>query len=157
MHAFFHGWRRKAGVVTLMMACVLMLHWFRSQLIADVINNDASQCILATGGGALIWSRRESRLESSGERGWICGGVIDDRWGWESKPYKRDDLEPAATFNFSTRYSILGAEISVATRQGRVFDFTKFDSFSLWKLSLLWLVIPLTILSASLILWKPRK
>jgi len=35
MGGFFHGRRRKIGVVTLMMACVLMGGWVRSQFITD--------------------------------------------------------------------------------------------------------------------------
>ncbi len=30
MHTFFHGWRRKAGVITLVMACVIFIAWMRS-------------------------------------------------------------------------------------------------------------------------------
>ncbi len=32
MREFFHGWRRKAGCVTLVMACVIMGVWVRGQL-----------------------------------------------------------------------------------------------------------------------------
>ncbi|MDB5343031.1 MAG: hypothetical protein JWP89_1408 [Schlesneria sp.] len=37
MREFFHGWRRKAGCVALIMACVLMVGWFRSRLVQDEI------------------------------------------------------------------------------------------------------------------------
>jgi hypothetical protein len=32
MHTFFHGWRRKAGVVTLVMACVFLCEWMSSRV-----------------------------------------------------------------------------------------------------------------------------
>ncbi|MEK6262669.1 MAG: hypothetical protein AABP62_29075 [Planctomycetota bacterium] len=32
---FFKGWRRKAGLVTLVMACVLGVGWMRSMVIRD--------------------------------------------------------------------------------------------------------------------------
>ena len=35
MSDFFHGWRRKFGVVTLLLACVFMGGWVRSGWIAD--------------------------------------------------------------------------------------------------------------------------
>ena len=35
MREFFRGWRRKAGTVTLVMACVLSLLWYRSQFFGD--------------------------------------------------------------------------------------------------------------------------
>jgi hypothetical protein len=38
MGEFFRGWRRKAGCVTLVMACVLMAGWVRSVAYVDVIS-----------------------------------------------------------------------------------------------------------------------
>ena len=37
MAAFFHGWRRKTGCVTLMMALLLMALWVRSDWQVDVV------------------------------------------------------------------------------------------------------------------------
>jgi len=37
MREFFHGWRRKIGVVTLVMACVLMVGWVRSPETCDLL------------------------------------------------------------------------------------------------------------------------
>jgi hypothetical protein len=36
MGEFFKGWRRRVGVVTLVMACVFMAGWVRSQSFGDV-------------------------------------------------------------------------------------------------------------------------
>jgi len=36
MGEFFKGWRRKTGVVTLVMACVFMSAWVRSQTTIDI-------------------------------------------------------------------------------------------------------------------------
>jgi hypothetical protein len=38
MHTFFHGWRRKAGVATLLLALALIGGWIRSFQIFDEIN-----------------------------------------------------------------------------------------------------------------------
>jgi hypothetical protein len=35
MYTFFHGWRRKMGCVTLMLACGLMAMWMRSDFLLD--------------------------------------------------------------------------------------------------------------------------
>src|SRR5882757_1087048 len=35
MREFFHGWRRKAGCVTLVMACMLMIGWMRSRVVHE--------------------------------------------------------------------------------------------------------------------------
>ena len=37
MRAFFHGWRRKTGCVTLVIACVMMAVWVRSRIQVDCI------------------------------------------------------------------------------------------------------------------------
>jgi hypothetical protein len=37
MHTFFHGWRRKAGVVTLVIALVFIGGWIRSMSLLDVL------------------------------------------------------------------------------------------------------------------------
>lgn len=37
MHTFFYGWRRKAGCVTLFVACVAMGLWLRSLFIEDTV------------------------------------------------------------------------------------------------------------------------
>ena len=36
MGDFFHGWRRKIGVVTLVVACVFLVTWMRSESKIDV-------------------------------------------------------------------------------------------------------------------------
>ena len=35
---FFHGWRRKIGIVTLVIACVFMVGWVRSHSVQDVLS-----------------------------------------------------------------------------------------------------------------------
>ena len=35
MHTFFHGWRRKAGCVALVIACAITVVWVRSCLVID--------------------------------------------------------------------------------------------------------------------------
>ena len=37
MGEFFHGWRRKIGVVTLLLTCVLMAGWLRSFVVGDTV------------------------------------------------------------------------------------------------------------------------
>jgi len=60
MYEFFKGWRRKIGVVTLMMACVFMAGWVRSQFCGDVVTfNDNVQrsCgTLASGDNVLLFA-----------------------------------------------------------------------------------------------------
>ena len=53
MFTFFHGWRRKAGVLTLLLACVVMGGWVRSLAITDYlrfIDRTESYCLDSTSG-----------------------------------------------------------------------------------------------------------
>ena len=99
---FFKGWRRKAGLVTLAMACVLAVAWMRSYVIEDRI-------VLSTTPGA------------SGQHA-------------------------------------PGAANMIASRQGKLWLYhwmaAGLEEFAVpyWSL-----VLPLTLLSAWLILAKPRK
>ena len=59
MREFFHGWRRKMGAATLVIACVLMMLWVRSYLICDWFlerSNDGNSAFLASGSGSFAAS-----------------------------------------------------------------------------------------------------
>ena len=47
MGEFFHGWRRKTGIVSLAMACLLMIGWVRSHVKDDifVVNLGKTWCL----------------------------------------------------------------------------------------------------------------
>ncbi|MDB5345254.1 MAG: hypothetical protein JWP89_3631 [Schlesneria sp.] len=55
MHTFFHGWRRKAGCVFLVTACVLMAAWLRGGFQYDFfdLNIQGMTYRLGTHGGQL--------------------------------------------------------------------------------------------------------
>jgi hypothetical protein len=54
MHDFVKGWKRKVGVVTLVMACVLTAAWVRSLTVMDTVwipaRGDEAFCCLSTSG-----------------------------------------------------------------------------------------------------------
>jgi len=52
MLTFFHGWRPKMGVVTLLLACVLGIGWVRSLLITDDV---------------LVWSYEDADVNGGGQ------------------------------------------------------------------------------------------
>jgi len=72
MFAIFEGWRRKAGVVTLVTACVLMGWWIRSLTSHDFI---------------VIWE-----LSITSECGEVLFGIRDVRFSkspsWDTVPYE---------------------------------------------------------------------
>ena len=134
MGEFFKGWRRKAGLVTLAMACVLMVGWMRSTYIKDVfvppqwIGLDASLLSLEHS-IAYQHFNTETALSPS-ERLWasflIDGSEINapsHDWRWKSSGF---------------------GYISKPSGYCLVIPY--------WSL-----VLPLTLLSAWLILIKPRK
>lgn len=156
MHTFFHPWRRNLGYVALLSALALMAICLRSQLIADEISNRDSDYTLVTSGGFLFWSREENLIDGQDARMRQCFDTREPGWRWQSYPNDRMELEPNHTYQFSTRYCIPGAEFAVAMKRKTVDRITTVNTFSFWKVSLLWGILPATIISACLILWKPR-
>lgn len=109
MLEFFRGWRRKTGVVTLVMALVLMTGWVRSFHFCDLLwiqSPWGSHFVYSECGHFRAWVFSGRRFAT------ICGWVLSQPGEWmhdgNSVPYGP-------------------------------------------------IVIPLTLLSAYLILWKPRK
>jgi hypothetical protein len=103
MREFFHGWRRKTGIITLVVGLGLMGMWIRSYRLMDIVVK--SNHLLGSCEGFLLWCRR-----------------------------------PQSKLYFFT-CEAFGQKIDP----------------DVWKIPYGAIVIPLTILSAYLILWKPRK
>ncbi len=156
MYEFFHGWRRKLGVVTLVMACVAMGGWVRSQYVQDTILLPGMVphiCIINDSHGI-------QRL-ILGE----YGPLHHDEWlevrlKWLCEPPSESIYSELDRSHIVWRYSLIG------------FDFGEFVPPSTFVHSLStalhervtlanvphWsVVIPLTLLSAWLLLSKPRK
>ena len=123
MKEFLHGWRRKAGVATLVMACAFGGMWVRSYAVYDFIQ-------------FIAFDRLNRITLCHGKIGWT---VWDDATGmqpfvWEG--VRAVDREPQAHDIYHSR----------------VHDGDRGYLASYWQAT-----IPLTFLSAYLILWKPRK
>ena len=116
MGEFLKGWRRKAGLVTLALACVLTAGWMRSYVVFD----DQMSLDVPFGSPRIVWSIG----------GYVCSAPDG----------------PRATPIESDLPSILDMQIRVGrpTMADVVIPY--------WSL-----VLPLTLLSAWLILGKPRK
>ena len=127
MHTFFHGWRRKAGVVTLVMACAMMALWVHSiagYVAAKVVVNDQSYVLMTYHG----------RFE--------C--VTFDR-GFH--PVDWCFLEAKSSVFAGTRFDrqFQNLHYQIAGSVGRVIVRVNYE----------WMVPLLTLRSAYLILWKP--
>lgn len=127
MKDFFHGWRRKVGIVTLVMACVVCGLWVRSFYIMD---------ILAAGG-----STRQHVVESVNGRIWWTAYLEGAEWEFSSTFVHR-------AFPPGYLETILPRKMLAEVEGGQ---------FGQWIIPYWSITIPLTLLSAYLILWKPRK
>ncbi len=142
MLEFFKGWRRKAGCIALVTACVFAIGWMRSQFIEDSfhVHDVFNECFFGSTKDGIYFNWLRFGTEDSGSLRpsetipfWLSvprnaqrfGGVdelaIDWDWTW-----------------LGFRY--LGATVGFIA------------IVPYWSI-----VLPTTLLSAYLILWKPRK
>jgi hypothetical protein len=146
MHTFFHGWRRKAGVASLVMACGLSSAWLRSVTYQDTLtmsSSEDSQTLLVSSAQHLIIAR-VSGASASSTPFWMSRN-LEGGHGWLFTA--ADNLKiyhgfHGQSFRFGT---------SVSSWASKPVSFTTLH-FPYWSLA-----IPLTLLSAYPILWKPRK
>lgn len=148
----FKGWRRKAGVVTLVVSCIVMGGRFRSSTIQDTI----------TIGSA---SSFQVRLISASHRFVIAKLRTEgDEYPWAPLWDSQAAREKTWELNFRFRESVTPTISSPLTgdlctfgtgpvmRSDRARCEVAFCQFPYWTI-----VCPLTFLSAYLLLWKPRK
>lgn len=135
MSTFFHGWRRKAGCVALAMALAFMAGWLRSQFVFDNFNIRRA--------GTMNWFGIESKRQT------LCFSWVQDNSG----------SEVTIPFWMTHDPSIRGTELGL-TKIGEFRYFVYLgDEYprGIILFGPYWSVtMPLTLLSAYLILWKPR-
>ena len=152
MGEFFKGWRRKAGLVTLAMAVVLMVGWMRSYVFHD----------------ELLLFFRMSYYELVSDQGQFCcecrTGLeypTDIRWeSFEIRGSGIDDLDDHLNRFETSQWNFMGFRFAkgraplAVSQLGTVLIEGPFHFLVIpyWSL-----VLPLTLLSAWLILVKPRK
>ena len=85
MREFFRGWRRKIGVVTLVMACVFMMGWVRSAFVdnkIDIPTPDRNLLRVVSTAGELQFKKMEAFEVGVGNE--VCyydlGGPILPYW-----------------------------------------------------------------------------
>jgi hypothetical protein len=140
MKELFHGWRRKAGVATLVLACVLMGVWARSYLIEDEFwyaENHGSgphfALIVVSHTGISWWSWQSPTLPNPAPRS-----------DWRSFPV-----------NSKSKFDVFNShQRSIPYLRTRV-EMREWHS-PLWPFAIL-AILPLATLSAYLIVWRPRK
>ncbi|MDB5345362.1 MAG: hypothetical protein JWP89_3739 [Schlesneria sp.] len=149
MHSFFRGWRRKCGVAMLVIALAFWCLWVRSLIVIDMFDFAFWGCShrVVVMDGSLAWDRAypytAEQAAFQGPSGivvssWVSvrsGGIIsifdlcrDVKWKWRGLGFAHGNDQAWG-----------GITIAVTL-------------IPYW-----FLAIPLTFLSAYLILWKPRK
>lgn len=124
MKDFFHGWRRKAGVVTLGLACAVMGMWVRSLRSFDA--------------AYFMMEGRQHAVYS-----------VNASLNWSAWKHERDmELNKLASQAMPAYDWWI-----VAAMPGGEYDYNEHGRWSIPNLSI---VLPLTLLSAYLLLWKPR-
>ena len=132
MTQFFHGWRRKAGCVTLALALAMLGAMIRSRTIAD-------WCYIPVGQTEYEFISEDSQLKM------IWWMQI------EAPAFSIGSLELGKAFpTDGVEWECMGIQMGHDTRDpGLTYVFAFFPYLSL--------ILPATLLSACLILWKPRK
>jgi hypothetical protein len=136
MREFFRGWKRKVGCVTLLLACVFTAGWLRSRFVTDhiTLTTKAYPLITITNRLSILEaSWFDDKLKLTFHRRWTVTPITA-----QSKPSPNSKL----FFWWDTPpLSTGGREIH------------RGDSFAIRYFVI---VIPLTLLSAFLLLSKPR-
>jgi len=133
MLAFFNGWRRKAGCVLLAMACTLTVIWFRGMIAPDQFSIPGSG-IVRSSNGLLVWSRLSSQDVTKGLRRDMTHGSTRTGWHW-GQFYVGSLIHQGYMHRGDTSFK---------------------SRYEVWQIPHWLIVLLLTLLSACLILWKPR-
>ena len=159
MREFFHGWRRKAGCVALVMACLLMVVWVRSLFVLD----------------KFLFSQKQSVHAISsmdGNCSWLSvtpfSDVIPSGWSlqprWVPSPLTENSRRNHNCFDWNGidihwRWHWDGFNFGAISSEtfGTPPNDTYISRHEIWQIPYWFIILPLTLLSAYLILWKPRK
>ena len=153
MSDFFHGWRRKTGSVLLVMVFAIAVTWARSLLVIDEITlpRHGVRHSIASAAGRVLWSKSVPFFLN--DRRYVSNEWKSGPTGWKSltlpaqkSPNIHDPWENQwrlAFGGFECRKDVL--RVGLQTLRFR------------WYVPYWSIVFPLTLLSAYLILWKPRK
>ena len=113
MHEFFNGWRRKAGCVALVMACILAMSWFRSTCFSESVQiyvvGFGFECGHST--GRLVFLRKRRHLERFWDFAWDSNPSAPQLWKtwwkWDSHILTLPHSAPTTFMTLLSAYLIL--------------------------------------------------
>ena len=164
MGEFFRGWRRKAGYTAMLIAWVFMFGWIRSRTVADglIRTNGQVRDSFVSIDGTLTFIRITPSWNSA-----AMLHLFGDDYRWRSTEISKDgrsDFDAHGVLHspdaFESVYEVewqwdwAGFTFGAEQFKPGVMPVHRLKIYSVpyWSI-----VIPLALLSAYLILWKPRK
>jgi hypothetical protein len=141
MREFFAGWRKKIGALTLLTACLLMAGWVRSLIVDDIVIIPCGQFVTITtiSNDHVFGVQYHRRIEPQNR-----SSIPSWRRFIDSTKIKRLIADPYITWHQSFCGFRLGETVS--SRPGRLV---------LCLIPYWFIVIPMTMLSAFLLLTRP--
>ena len=140
MGNFFKPWRRKIGVVTLLIACLLAAGWVRSLVVMDrIIWTDNGSMSSITSIDGMMWWFRIAPISSI------------NRVVWRSGKPPNSPIDPWADYDPSWRFQFSGLQFGAGQSNKH-----SNMGISIWEIPYWFVILPLTLLSAYLLLGKPR-
>ena len=158
MGEYFHGWKRKLGVMTLAVACLFMAGWIRSFLVHDQIQipSDASLKYCVSYDGQFQWTAMSGTDLLTGIDVAKGPGRVT-RYEWFETPIGVFHKTPkgADPTEFNWRWHWYGFDLREAKWQ-TLFPLQA-GCVQVYRVQYWIVVIPLTLVSAWLLMSKPRK
>jgi hypothetical protein len=155
MWSFFHGWRRKIGVATLVTACALFAAWARGTSTFDRVNFEGNDSYSVfhfsnprfTYPGILLYHGRITDQQDLSKTEWLS---FENRYSLEEIQLMREQHAASKTSDFMVTQGYWERELWLFEVGG---------TNTGWQIAVpYWsLISPLTLLSAYLILWKRRR
>jgi hypothetical protein len=139
MGQFFRGWRRKLGVVTLVMACVFTAEWVRSLVYVDALT------VIGNNGPFISRARIESNLGAIYFAHFRILDILEARYKRSLPKYSVVEVQNSRP-PIDVEWTLLGFAM-------RINDTGSIGGFGIRYWSI---VIPLAMLSACLLFGKPR-
>jgi len=159
MREFFKGWRRKLGVVTLLMACGLMAGWLRSQSVLDrfFFSQQHSMHPMLSMDGVVSW-RILTPFGENLSSGW------SERPKWISSELTQNSINNYKLYwddgDVHWHWQCIGFDFGAASfeRLSQVPGNANWmRREEIWQIPYWAITIPLTLFSLWLLVWKPRK
>ena len=146
MREFFRGWKRKAGIVTLALTCLITVGWMRSVVVADFLFYPLNKTTL---------------LEVTSNSQSLCCKIKPNarfNLSWDILAWENLPAVPDAPWEAGFHWVWRQYGFGVADRMDWIDDIPpSFERLTIVVLPYWSLVLPLTMLSAYFLLSQPRK